>query len=64
MTYPVGSQGNDRPIVVTNEFWSAEDLRVLILSKHNDPRNGESTMKLTNISRTEPDPAHLLLPGH
>ena len=63
MTYPVGSQGNDRPIVVTNEFWSAEDLRVLILSKHNDPRNGESTMKLTNISRTEPDPALFQLPG-
>jgi len=56
-TYPVGFQGNDRPIIATSEFWTAEDLKVIVLSKHNDPRSGESTMRLTNISRTEPDPA-------
>lgn len=57
MTYPIGFQGNDRPIVVTSELWMAEDLKVMVLSKHNDPRSGESTTQLTNISRTEPDPA-------
>lgn len=54
-TYPVGAQGNDRPIVVTRESWMSPELKVSLLWKTSDPRSGESTHKLTNISRTEPD---------
>ncbi|HLI83001.1 MAG TPA: hypothetical protein VKV17_03735 [Bryobacteraceae bacterium] len=56
-TYPVGSQGNDRPFSVTYETWTSPDLKGLtVLSKMNDPRSGENTTRLTNISRDEPDP--------
>jgi hypothetical protein len=56
-TWPVGAQGNDRPITRTNETWMSPDLKVVILSKMSDPRSGEQTQKLINISRSEPDPS-------
>ncbi len=57
VTYPVGSIGNDRELVSTTETWTSPDLQVTILSKSNDPRSGERTQSLTNISRNEPDPS-------
>lgn len=54
-TWPIDSQGNDRPISVVRETWTGTTLKVLILSKSNDPRSGEHTQKLTNISTAEPD---------
>jgi hypothetical protein len=56
-TWPVGTQGNDRPITSTNETWMSPELKVVILSERNDPRSGEQTQKLINISRSEPDPS-------
>ena len=54
MTIPAGKIGNDQPIQIVNETWYSPDLQTTILSKRSDPRNGETTFKLTNISRTEP----------
>jgi hypothetical protein len=57
-TWPAGSQlGNDRPITSVNETWTSPDLKITVLSKHSDPRNGEHTQKLVNLSRAEPDPS-------
>ena len=53
-TWPAGSQGNDRPISAVSEMWTSPELKVMILSKSNDPRSGESTQKLIHISRDEP----------
>jgi hypothetical protein len=61
--YPVGSQGNDRPISVISESWYSPDLRTTILSKTSDPRTGDNTMKWTNISRNEPDPLLFMPPA-
>jgi hypothetical protein len=55
ITWPVGAQGNDRPITATGETWMSPELHVVILSKGNDPRNGEQTHKVINLSRSEPD---------
>jgi len=52
--WPVDSQGNDRPISVVSETWMSVDLKVMVMSKTNDPRSGENTHKLTNISLGEP----------
>jgi hypothetical protein len=60
-TWPAGSQGNDRPFQTTSESWTSTDLKLLILSRNVDPRNGENTMKLTNISLSEP-PSTLFAP--
>jgi hypothetical protein len=56
-TWPVGAEGNDRPLTHTQETWRSPELKVVILSKSNDPRFGEQTNKLVNISRSEPDPS-------
>ena len=54
-TWPEGSIGNDRPIVSVHEYWRSVELKVPVLNKSSDPRSGERTEKLTNISRSEPD---------
>jgi hypothetical protein len=37
-TWAVGSRGNDRDIVVTNETWFSEQLQLEVLNKHPIPR--------------------------
>jgi hypothetical protein len=54
-TWPTGSIGNDRPIISTSERWESRELGMTVMTKNSDPRSGETTMKLTNISRSEPD---------
>jgi len=54
-TIPEGEQGNDRPFNVTTETWTSPELKMVVLRKSSDPRSGDDIMKLTNISRTEPD---------
>lgn len=54
-TLPEGAEGNDRPIVSVTEQWSSPDLRVTVLSKTIDPRQGETTRTLIHLSRAEPD---------
>jgi len=54
-TYPVGFMGNDRPIISTRETWVSRDLRIIVLAKGKDPRMGQDTMQLKNISQEEPD---------
>jgi hypothetical protein len=56
-TIPEGAQGNDRPMTSIQETWTSPTLKVTVLSKNTDPRSGESTMKLTDIVASEPDPA-------
>jgi hypothetical protein len=63
MTFPEGSMGNDRPITTVTETWTSPDLKAVVLSKVSDPRNGESTTKLTNIVMAEPDPALFQIPA-
>jgi hypothetical protein len=53
-TIPVGQIGNDRPIQVVSETWYSDELQAIVLSKHSDPRVGDSDYSLTNISRAEP----------
>jgi len=55
--------GNDREIVATSETWFSKQLGLTMLSKNTDPRFGETTTKLTNISLVEPDPALFMPPA-
>jgi hypothetical protein len=56
-TYPIGFLGNDRPLTTVTETWISPEIGMAVLTKTSDPRRGESTMKLTNVSRAEPDPS-------
>lgn len=53
-TIPAGAIGNDREIQATSENWYSTELQTLIKSTHSDPRTGDETFRLTNISRVEP----------
>jgi hypothetical protein len=53
-TIPAGEVGNEQPLVITSETWYSPDLKVLVLSKAEDPRIGVTTYRLTNINRAEP----------
>lgn len=55
LTIPAGEIGNELPINVVTETWFSPELKVLVLRKHNDPRNGEMIYRLININRAEPD---------
>jgi hypothetical protein len=61
-TIPAGKVGNERPLTVTNEEWRSPDLNVLVLTRFSDPRTGESSYRLTNIVRGEPDPSLFMVP--
>ena len=61
--YPVGAFGNDRPLTVTTETWRSPELQPTLLLKISDPRSGETTIRLTNISRSEPDPSLFQVPA-
>ncbi len=61
VTIPTGQIGNDRPIEITDERWDSPELKVLVLSKHHDPRTGDVEYRLTNVNRAEP-PRELFTP--
>ena len=62
-TIAAGKIGNDRPIVTVNERWYSKELQTVVLSKNSDPRMGETTYRLTNIDRSEPDPSLFQVPA-
>jgi TonB family protein len=49
-----GEIGNERPIEIVFERWYSPELQVVVMTKHSDPRFGETTYRLTNINRAEP----------
>jgi hypothetical protein len=60
---PAGAIGNDQPITIVTEEWTADDLKVLVMTKHTDPRSGETTYRLSGINRAEPNPSLFELPA-
>ncbi len=53
-TIAAGTIGNDRPIQVSGESWYSDELQMVVMSKHSDPRTGDESFRLTNIHRGEP----------
>jgi hypothetical protein len=62
-TIPAGAIGNLQPIRIVSEQWMSPDLRILVLTKHSDPRTGENTYRLQNIVRAEPDRSLFTVPA-
>ena len=63
MTIPAGQIGNELPINVVSERWFSPDLKVLVMSRQSDPRFGETTYRLTNLTRAEPSPQLFEVPS-
>lgn len=51
---PAGAIGNQQPITVLTEQWFSPDLEILLMTRHSDPRTGETAYTVTNIVRAEP----------
>jgi hypothetical protein len=62
-TIPAGTLDNEQPIRIVSEEWFSPELQVLVLTKHSDPRVGETTYRLVDISRTEPAKSLFELPA-
>src|SRR5579859_1484179 len=62
-TIPAGQIGNDKPISIVTEVWTSPDLKTIVYSKRSDPRMGELTFQLTNITRAEPDASLFTVPA-
>ena len=63
LTIPAGQMGNEQPIQVVNERWYSAELKTVVLSKHSDPRTGETVTKLSNVDRSEPSPTLFQVPA-
>lgn len=51
-----------KQVIVTDEYWYSDDLRINLMIEHSDPRKDSVIMKVSQISRTEPDPAFFSIP--
>lgn len=63
ITIPAGEIGNERPIEIVNERWYSNELQMDVMTRHSDPRTGETTYRLTNINRSEPSKSLFEVPG-
>jgi hypothetical protein len=63
VTIPAGEIGNELPIQIVDENWYSPELQVVVMTRHSDPRYGETTYRLTNISRAEPAAALFQVPS-
>jgi len=62
-TIAPGQIGNEQPITITSEEWRSPELNVLVMTHHTDPRIGETSYRLTNVVRAEPDPSLFQVPA-
>lgn len=62
-TIEVGRIGNERPILITRELWRSPELLLVVSSREVDPRAGETSYRLTNLKRGEPDAALMKVPS-
>jgi hypothetical protein len=62
-TIPAGQIGNERPIDIVSEQWYSRELQVTLMSRHDDPRSGETLYRLTSVQRNEPDPGLFQVPA-
>ncbi len=62
-TIPAGAIGNLQPIKIVVEQWVSTDLQVLVMTKHSDPRSGDTNYRLQSIVRAEPDRSLFTVPA-
>jgi hypothetical protein len=62
-TIAAGVIGNIRPIEIVSERWFSPELQMPVLITRRDPRNGETTYRLTNILRGEQPDWLFTVPG-
>jgi hypothetical protein len=59
---PPGTIGNDTPVVSVAERWVSPDLKILMASSSDDPRE-KLTREVAKLDRSEPNPALFTIPA-
>ncbi|MFN0085717.1 MAG: energy transducer TonB [Blastocatellia bacterium] len=62
-TLPAGAIGNENPIQTIRESWYSPELKMSIMTRQTDPRFGETTYRVTNINRAEPEASLFTVPS-
>jgi hypothetical protein len=62
-TLTAAESGTGQEVTVTNEYWYSDALRLNLTTTHNDPRTGITTMTVTQIDRSDPNPALFQVPA-
>jgi len=62
-TINAGVVGNDRPLISTREFWYSAELQTNLAVTRDDPREGKQVIRLTDLSRTDPNPDLFKIPA-
>jgi hypothetical protein len=62
-TIAAGTAGNKQAFDITSEEWYSPGLHVVVLKKQNDPRVGETVVRLTDIKLAEPDSSLFQVPA-
>jgi hypothetical protein len=62
-TIPAGTVGNEAALQIITERWYSAELQQTVMTRHVDPRVGETVYKLTNISRANPDASLFTVPS-
>jgi hypothetical protein len=61
-TIPASEIGTGDPVVVTDEYWYSDDLRMNLVIRHADPRTGAVTETVTQVQQNDPDPTLFAVP--
>jgi len=62
-TIVAGSIGNNKPIETIYERYYSPELKTNVYVRRSDPRNGDSTYRMTDIKRSEPDASLFRVPA-
>jgi hypothetical protein len=61
-TQTVTDESDGKEVVITDEYWYSQDLRINLMIKHSDPRKEMTTMTVAQVTRSEPNPAFFEVP--
>jgi hypothetical protein len=59
---PPGTIGNDKPVISVAERWVSPDLKILLASTLDDPREKQVRL-VTQLDRSAPDPSVFVIPA-
>ena len=56
-TTPAGAQGNEKPLDLMEEYWTARDTGIVMIHIEDEPREGRTTAEVTDLTLADPDPS-------
>lgn len=62
-TIPAGTIGNNKPIESVYERYFSPELKMNVLVRRSDPRNGDSVYRMIDVKRSEPDASVFRVPS-